>query len=68
MLHRVEPTNQSEKHFDWKKNCEYLWKIPSEFKTGTRMKSTIDKDKAVDYWNSKIKDIESKIASITHSK
>ena len=62
--HRVEPSNDREKQKDWDNNKKYLVNIPQNLKIGTKKKSRVDIDQAVDYWTKNIKCIESKIEEL----
>ena len=63
--HRIEPTNDSEKHKDWDANKNYLFSIPRDLETGTKKKRRVDIDKAIDYWTKNINDINRKITKLT---
>ncbi|WP_245896457.1 hypothetical protein [Flavobacterium sediminis] len=64
---RIEPENESERNKDQNKNCEFLFSIPSEFKTGTKKNRKVNLEKAVQYWGEKIELIERYIKKITNN-
>ena len=60
-----DPENQSEIAKDSNDNWVYLSKIPTKMKTGTRNKPKFDAREAQKYWGGKIKEVQTKMDTIT---
>ncbi len=64
---KQDPESQREIAKDQHKNGTFLYRIPREYKEGTKNKPKYDSEKAQIYWNEKVKEVKRKIGEINLS-